>query len=451
SSWSGSNRVTVSIINSTRLGHLRYSEALLARARSATVSMLSLVYPFSASSATTAQKIASSRALPRRRGRRRWSISLEGTDCMPGILRTVGHGRGPDGDSDTGRLHPRGPHRQLTELRTRPTRVFSTTASRAPSQQHGPHDQTPQRRRRRHRTHHVEPHPAGFEPAAHPRRLDLGQPLHRARRSQRVVERNTAAHRDRQRHHRAHQRRRQPPHNRPRRPDAHPHRHRRQHRIGHEHHQEPGVEDRLVDALHHPHHHPVAHPRQPRHHPHREPEERARQQSRHHRGRHHRGQPHTLHDPSPLFHRTTHRTARPADRAGAAYPQPNTAPRQEPYATGSPRCVTVYNPAVDALLGLLRTPRAHDAFLLRVVLDPPWSLDVRDRAPLTLLVVARGEAWLRPAHGPPRRLEAGDVAVVRGPDPYTVAHSPTRHPRAVIGADQRCTTLHGAPLTETMG
>src|SRR5690606_12275628 len=41
--------------------------------------------------------------------------------------------------------------------------------------------------------------------------------------------------------------------------------------------------------------------------------------------------------------------------------------------------------------------------------------------------------------------------VVRGPDPYTVADSPTRHPRAVIGADQRCTTLHGAPLTETMG
>lgn len=113
--------------------------------------------------------------------------------------------------------------------------------------------------------------------------------------------------------------------------------------------------------------------------------------------------------------------------------------------------MNVYNPAVDALLGLLRTPRAHDAFLLRVVLDPPWSLDVRDRAPLTLLVVARGEAWLRPAHGPPRRLEAGDVAVVRGPDPYTVADSPTRHPRAVIGADQRCTTLHGAPLTETMG
>ncbi|MEY9211987.1 AraC family transcriptional regulator [Thermobifida halotolerans] len=105
---------------------------------------------------------------------------------------------------------------------------------------------------------------------------------------------------------------------------------------------------------------------------------------------------------------------------------------------------------MDALLPLLHSPRARDAFLLRALLDPPWSLLVRDRAPLTLIAAARGEAWLRPGTAAPHRLRAGDVAVVRGPDPYTVSDTPARPPRVAIGPDQHCTTLRGAPLAETM-
>ena len=50
---------------------------------------------------------------------------------------------------------------------------------------------------------------------------------------------------------------------------------------------------------------------------------------------------------------------------------------------------------MDALAGLLDGPRARGAFLLRAVLDPPWSLRIQDRAPLTLVAMVRGEAWVR--------------------------------------------------------
>ena len=49
---------------------------------------------------------------------------------------------------------------------------------------------------------------------------------------------------------------------------------------------------------------------------------------------------------------------------------------------------------VDALAGLLEGPRAREAFLLRSVMDPPWSLRIEDEAPLTLVAVVRGEAWI---------------------------------------------------------
>src|SRR5437764_191107 len=36
---------------------------------------------------------------------------------------------------------------------------------------------------------------------------------------------------------------------------------------------------------------------------------------------------------------------------------------------------------MDAMVGLLDGPRARGAFLLRTILDPPWALRIRDRAP----------------------------------------------------------------------
>ena len=85
---------------------------------------------------------------------------------------------------------------------------------------------------------------------------------------------------------------------------------------------------------------------------------------------------------------------------------------------------------MDALAGLLDGPRARGAFLLRSSMDPPWSLRIQDEAPLTLVAVVRGQAWIVPGVGEPVRLDRGDVAVIRGPDPYTVADDPATPPQA---------------------
>lgn len=102
---------------------------------------------------------------------------------------------------------------------------------------------------------------------------------------------------------------------------------------------------------------------------------------------------------------------------------------------------------MDAIAGLLDGPRARGAFLLRSLLDPPWSMRIQDEAPLTLLAVVRGGAWLLPDSGEQAQLVAGDVAVLRGPDAYAVADSPDTPVQVVIDPGQRCTTVAGAELT----
>ncbi|MGW2200916.1 cupin domain-containing protein [Streptomyces sp. NPDC001774] len=105
---------------------------------------------------------------------------------------------------------------------------------------------------------------------------------------------------------------------------------------------------------------------------------------------------------------------------------------------------------MDALAGLLDGPRAKGAFLLRMIMEPPWSVRIEDRAPLCLMCVTEGEAWIVPDRGEPVLLRPGDVAVARGPEPYTVAHAPDAPPRATIGPGGVCTTLSGEPLSESM-
>ncbi|MDA2804162.1 AraC family transcriptional regulator [Nocardiopsis suaedae] len=107
---------------------------------------------------------------------------------------------------------------------------------------------------------------------------------------------------------------------------------------------------------------------------------------------------------------------------------------------------------MDELAGLLDGPRARGAFLLRVLLASPWSLRIEDEAPLTLVLVVRGTAHLLPGDEDAKsvRLSAGDAAVVLGPARYTVADPPDTPARVVIGPDQRCTTLRGRPLRETL-
>ncbi|MEV0070228.1 AraC family transcriptional regulator [Amycolatopsis sp. NPDC050768] len=103
---------------------------------------------------------------------------------------------------------------------------------------------------------------------------------------------------------------------------------------------------------------------------------------------------------------------------------------------------------MDPLAALLDGPRAHGAFLLRSVLTPPWSLRIEDEAPLTIVAVVAGEAWLVPDHGDATHLEAGDIAIALGPDPYLFADDPATPPQAVILPGQECRTPDGEHLID---
>ncbi|TDD07717.1 AraC family transcriptional regulator [Nonomuraea diastatica] len=105
---------------------------------------------------------------------------------------------------------------------------------------------------------------------------------------------------------------------------------------------------------------------------------------------------------------------------------------------------------MDQLTALLDGPRAHGAFLLRSLLDPPWSLRIQDEAPLSVIAQVQGESWIRFDDGEPVRLEPGQVAIARGPEPYTVADEPGTKPQVVIHPGQHCTTLDGEVLYQTL-
>ena len=98
---------------------------------------------------------------------------------------------------------------------------------------------------------------------------------------------------------------------------------------------------------------------------------------------------------------------------------------------------------MDAVAGLLDGPRARGAFLLRSQLEPPWSMRIADEAPLCLIAVTSGEAWLLPEEGEPQLLGPGDVAVIRGPDAYVLADDPATEPQVIILPGNRCVTPDG--------
>src|SRR5690349_15740634 len=98
---------------------------------------------------------------------------------------------------------------------------------------------------------------------------------------------------------------------------------------------------------------------------------------------------------------------------------------------------------MDSIGGLLDSPRARDAFLLRSRLEPPWSLRIVDEAPLSVAAVVRGWMWMLPAAGEPVLLREGDVAICRGPDHYVCADDPSTEPQVEIHPGQVCRTPGG--------
>ncbi|HSO90597.1 MAG TPA: AraC family transcriptional regulator [Arthrobacter sp.] len=105
---------------------------------------------------------------------------------------------------------------------------------------------------------------------------------------------------------------------------------------------------------------------------------------------------------------------------------------------------------MDPLSQFLTGPRAQAAFTLRVVMDPPFCIDVRDRAALTVIIAVSGDAWIAVEGSDPRSLSPGQAATVRGPAPYMVTDTPGRAPTVVIDAGQSCRTPAGDHLELSM-
>jgi AraC-like DNA-binding protein len=105
---------------------------------------------------------------------------------------------------------------------------------------------------------------------------------------------------------------------------------------------------------------------------------------------------------------------------------------------------------VDVFGGLLDGPRARGAFALRVILDPPWSVRIEDQAPLSLVSVIKGQAWVIPDNDAPVRLDPGSVAIMRGPEPYSFADDPATPAQIVIHPGQHCTTPTGEDLAHAL-
>ena len=105
---------------------------------------------------------------------------------------------------------------------------------------------------------------------------------------------------------------------------------------------------------------------------------------------------------------------------------------------------------MDGLAALLDGPRARGAFVLRCLMEAPWSVRLQDESPLTVTAVVAGEMCAVPDLGDAVRLGPGDVMVTLGPDHWTIADSPQTPVQAVIHPGQRCTTPDGPPLAEEM-
>lgn len=84
------------------------------------------------------------------------------------------------------------------------------------------------------------------------------------------------------------------------------------------------------------------------------------------------------------------------------------------------------------------------------MMDPPWSVRIEDHAPLSLVSLARGHAWVIPDNEAPVRLTPGSVAVMRGPTPYSFADDPATPTQVVIHPGQRCAAPDGRDLAQAM-
>jgi AraC-like DNA-binding protein len=98
---------------------------------------------------------------------------------------------------------------------------------------------------------------------------------------------------------------------------------------------------------------------------------------------------------------------------------------------------------MDAVSELLAEVRARGAVFRRTIMRPPWALRMAGGAPLTLATMLHGHAWIVPDRHEPVRIGVGDIAVVRGDVPYTVADYPATDPSLVVTSADYCAGAEG--------
>jgi AraC-like DNA-binding protein len=103
--------------------------------------------------------------------------------------------------------------------------------------------------------------------------------------------------------------------------------------------------------------------------------------------------------------------------------------------------VIVYSDPMDGLSTMLEAHRGHDAFVLRCEMRAPWSVRIADQAAIGLIVMVRGTCLVTYPGQAPVTLQVGDVALLKGTFPYTLADDAATPVSVVIDADQVCRAL----------
>lgn len=110
----------------------------------------------------------------------------------------------------------------------------------------------------------------------------------------------------------------------------------------------------------------------------------------------------------------------------------------------------VYGGDMDPFSAMLDGPRARGAFLLRMVLAPPWGVRVEDDAPLAIVTVVHESVWIVDGDVAVE-LSPGDVGLIRGPGAYTFADAPSTAPQIRVDSDERCWAVDdGRSLSDEM-
>jgi AraC-like DNA-binding protein len=98
---------------------------------------------------------------------------------------------------------------------------------------------------------------------------------------------------------------------------------------------------------------------------------------------------------------------------------------------------------MDAVSDLLAGVRARGSVFRQTIMRPPWALRMASGASLTLATMLRGRAWIVPDQHEPVPIDVGDIAVIRGDAPYTVADDPATTPSLVVTGADYCPGAEG--------